>query len=70
MHVVTVAPCVTVMQCVLLNNAHPQSLLNTPETKVTTLSNGLRVASENSGGSTCTVSELEIIRAVPYARLV
>ena len=32
-----------------------QSLLNVPETKVTTLPNGLRVASEDSGGSTCTV---------------
>ncbi len=35
---------------------HLQSLINTPDTKVTTLPNGLRVASENSGGSTCTVS--------------
>lgn len=30
-------------------------LLNVPETKVTTLENGLRVASEDSGLSTCTV---------------
>ncbi|KAK0154425.1 Mitochondrial-processing peptidase subunit beta [Merluccius polli] len=30
-------------------------LLNVPETKVTTLQNGLRVASEDSGLSTCTV---------------
>ena len=34
---------------------YQQSLLNVPETQVTTLSNGLRVASENAGGSTCTV---------------
>lgn len=32
-----------------------QSLLNVPETRVTVLDNGLRVASENSGGSTSTV---------------
>ncbi|XP_064400504.1 mitochondrial-processing peptidase subunit beta-like [Halichondria panicea] len=37
------------------NATYLQSLINTPETKVTTLPNGLRVASENSGGSTCTV---------------
>ena len=33
-----------------------QSLLNVPETKVTTLPNGMKVATEDSGGSTCTVS--------------
>ncbi len=33
-----------------------QVVLNVPETKVTTLENGLRVASEDSGLSTCTVS--------------
>ena len=38
-----------------------QSLLNVPETKVTVLSNGLRVASEDSGGSTCTVSGPSLI---------
>ncbi|XP_065828961.1 mitochondrial-processing peptidase subunit beta-like [Oscarella lobularis] len=32
-----------------------QSLLNVPETKVSALDNGLRVASENSGIPTCTV---------------
>uniref|UniRef100_A0A9J7ZSY1 Mitochondrial-processing peptidase subunit beta n=1 Tax=Cyprinus carpio carpio TaxID=630221 RepID=A0A9J7ZSY1_CYPCA len=32
-----------------------QVLLNVPETKVTTLDNGLRVASEDSGLTTCTV---------------
>ena len=37
---------------------HIQSLLNVPETKVSVLPNGLRVASEDSGGSTCTVSAL------------
>lgn len=35
--------------------SYQQSLLNVPETKVSVLSNGLRVASEDSGGSTCTV---------------
>ncbi|XP_077982614.1 mitochondrial-processing peptidase subunit beta-like [Glandiceps talaboti] len=34
---------------------YPQTLLNVPETKVTTLENGLRVASEDSGIQTCTV---------------
>ena len=32
-----------------------QSLYNVPETKVTTLANGLKVATENSGLSTATV---------------
>jgi len=32
-----------------------QSLYNAPETEVSATSNGLRVASENSGGETCTV---------------
>ncbi|CAI8041240.1 Mitochondrial-processing peptidase subunit beta, partial [Geodia barretti] len=36
-------------------NSYQQSLLNVPDTKVTVLNNGLRVASEDSGGSTCTV---------------
>jgi len=31
------------------------ALVNTPETRVTKLANGLRVASEDSGLSTCTV---------------
>lgn len=35
--------------------SYQQSLLNVPETRVTTLNNGLRIASENSGGNTCTV---------------
>ncbi|EDL99416.1 peptidase (mitochondrial processing) beta, isoform CRA_b [Rattus norvegicus] len=35
--------------------AAPQVVLNVPETQVTCLENGLRVASENSGISTCTV---------------
>ncbi|XP_070552926.1 mitochondrial-processing peptidase subunit beta-like [Ptychodera flava] len=34
---------------------YPQTLLNVPETRVTTLGNGLRVASEDSGIPTCTV---------------
>ena len=33
-----------------------QSLRNVPETKVTVLKNGLRVATEDSGMGTCTVS--------------
>lgn len=36
--------------------AAQQVALNVPETKVTTLENGLRVTSEDSGLSTCTVS--------------
>ncbi|XP_077449560.1 mitochondrial-processing peptidase subunit beta [Stigmatopora argus] len=39
----------------LSTQAAPQVALNVPETKVTTLENGLRVASEDSGLSTCTV---------------
>ncbi|XP_062069194.1 mitochondrial-processing peptidase subunit beta [Lepus europaeus] len=35
--------------------AAPQVVLNVPETRVTRLENGLRVASEDSGLSTCTV---------------
>ncbi|KAM8929022.1 mitochondrial-processing peptidase subunit beta [Lycaon pictus] len=35
--------------------AAPQVVLNVPETRVTRLDNGLRVASEDSGLSTCTV---------------
>jgi len=35
--------------------AHPKVLANAPPTRVTTLENGLRVASEDSGKSTCTV---------------
>lgn len=40
----------------LATQAAHQVALNVPETKVTTLENGLRVASEDSGLSTCTVS--------------
>eukprot|EP00794_Sanderia_malayensis_P006254 gene6254-6973_t len=36
-------------------SAYEKSLYNVPDTKVTVLSNGLRVASEDSGNSTCTV---------------
>ncbi|KAG7215841.1 hypothetical protein INR49_021813, partial [Caranx melampygus] len=39
----------------LATQAAHQVALNVPETKVTTLENGLRVASEDSGLSTCTV---------------
>uniref|UniRef100_A0A6Q2YLX4 Mitochondrial-processing peptidase subunit beta n=1 Tax=Esox lucius TaxID=8010 RepID=A0A6Q2YLX4_ESOLU len=39
----------------LATQAANQVVLNVPETKVTTLENGLRVASEDSGLSTCTV---------------
>ncbi|XP_046879057.1 mitochondrial-processing peptidase subunit beta [Hypomesus transpacificus] len=39
----------------LSTQAAQQVVLNVPETKVTTLENGLRVASEDSGLSTCTV---------------
>ncbi|XP_068163486.1 mitochondrial-processing peptidase subunit beta [Antennarius striatus] len=42
-------------QRLLATQAAQQVLLNVPETKVTTLENGLRVASEDSGLSTCTV---------------
>lgn len=35
--------------------AYEESLYNVPETEVSTLPNGFRVASEDSGGSTCTV---------------
>lgn len=38
--------------------AATQVVLNVPETRVTCLENGLRVASEDSGLSTCTVSDL------------
>jgi len=34
-----------------------QTILNIPETKVTTLENGLRVATEDSGTPTCTVNK-------------
>ena len=34
---------------------YEQTLLNVPETKLTTLNNGLRIASENSGIPTATV---------------
>uniref|UniRef100_A0A3B3C3M0 Peptidase, mitochondrial processing subunit beta n=1 Tax=Oryzias melastigma TaxID=30732 RepID=A0A3B3C3M0_ORYME len=39
----------------LASRAAQQVQLNVPETKVTTLENGLRVASEDSGLTTCTV---------------
>ncbi|ESO91311.1 hypothetical protein LOTGIDRAFT_105568 [Lottia gigantea] len=36
-------------------NVYEETLFNVPETKVTTLSNGMRVATEDSGSPTCTV---------------
>lgn len=41
----------------LATRAAHQVTLNVPETKVTALENGLRVASEDSGLTTCTVSK-------------
>ena len=54
--------CLGIFGCALIRNYLPliQSLLNVPETKVTTLPNGLKVATEDSGGSTCTVSQIII----------
>ncbi|XP_064483483.1 mitochondrial-processing peptidase subunit beta-like [Ornithodoros turicata] len=39
----------------LATTTFSQSLLNVPETRVTTLDNGIRVATEDSGNPTCTV---------------
>jgi hypothetical protein len=38
------------------NLSYEDTLLNVPETRVTTLANGLRVASEDYGLPTCTVN--------------
>ena len=38
-----------------LSYTYPQSLLNVPETRVTTLKNGLRVATEDSNLETATI---------------
>ncbi|KAM9327416.1 mitochondrial-processing peptidase subunit beta [Pholidichthys leucotaenia] len=46
--------CSTPLRLLATQAAH-QVVLNIPETKVTTLENGLRVASEDSGLPTCTV---------------
>lgn len=48
----------------LVTRAAQQVALNLPETKVTTLENGLRVASEDSGLSTCTVSRGSLFQRV------
>ncbi|XP_066283961.1 mitochondrial-processing peptidase subunit beta-like [Branchiostoma lanceolatum] len=42
-------------RCASTRASYGQTLLNVPETKVTTLDNGFRVASEDSGLPTCTV---------------
>jgi len=46
------------LSCVRLQStltAYEESLYNVPDTDVTTLPNGLKIASEDSGGETCTV---------------
>ena len=45
----------TSRQCASTLSAFEESLYNVPETVVSTLPNGFRVASEDSGGETCTV---------------
>lgn len=40
------------------SKAATEVILNVPETRVSPLENGLQVASEDSGLSTCTVSNL------------
>lgn len=44
------------VRCYSAEAAQASPVLNVPETKVTTLKNGLRVATEDSGAPTCTVS--------------
>lgn len=53
-------------QCVHVGTGRPrvskaatEVILNVPETRVSPLENGLQVASEDSGLSTCTVSSLQ-----------
>lgn len=43
-----------------------QTILNIPETKVTTLENGLRVATEDSGTPTCTVNKSFVELVILY----
>uniref|UniRef100_A0A668A3A1 Mitochondrial-processing peptidase subunit beta n=1 Tax=Myripristis murdjan TaxID=586833 RepID=A0A668A3A1_9TELE len=45
----------TVPVCVIASVSYAQSLLGAPETRLTALDNGLRVASEETGHGTCTV---------------
>lgn len=45
----------------LATRAAQQVALNLPETRVTSLENGLRVASEDSGLSTCTVGPVSLL---------
>jgi len=50
--------CISLQAIRLQSTAAPNykaSLWNVPETNVSTLSNGLRVATENTGNPTCTV---------------
>lgn len=42
-----------------VSKAATEVILNVPETRVSPLENGLQVASEDSGLSTCTVSNLQ-----------
>lgn len=49
--------------CFLLVNVAGQSLLNVPQTQVTRLPSGLTVATEDTGGSTCTVRLPMLINA-------
>lgn len=45
----------TRLQSTSTSHKYRTSLLNAPDTKVTTLSNGLRVATEDTANPTCTV---------------
>ena len=45
-----------------------QTILNIPETKVTTLENGLRVATEDSGTPTCTVNKSFVELVILYGK--
>lgn len=47
-----------------------QTILNIPETKVTTLENGLRVATEDSGTPTCTVNKSFVELVILYGKKV
>ncbi|GIZ01612.1 mitochondrial-processing peptidase subunit beta [Caerostris extrusa] len=47
--------CVNLQRAVSHNIQVPERVLNIPETKISQLSNGLRIASEDSGIPTCTV---------------
>lgn len=49
--------------------SYAQALSNIPETQITTLDNGLRVASEESSQPTCTVSSKEHLSVLQKAEL-